>query len=279
MQILRQKVNDWNQVAHRLNNFKDIDCEIAGFIQSWMQMELQCWRESLNQTFETSRGKAYRYWFFLYNLVHEFLTEDVNECEGIESSLVDMKQVEKRFGGGEDYTEEKPKGKISVTAITNVLKQFMESSNYAEFSLRMSLMKAFERYVEKLTVKTDKRAILASILYNLHAYFSQFSDKVQEQIDFVRRPIEDKLRKFVKINSFNKDLSYFSTESNIKQVHRNLHKHLKEFDVEIKKKIIDLFMYRDSGSELEIEQSVAKNKSFLNLEAFLIPKDGELQKL
>jgi hypothetical protein len=78
----------------------------------------------------------------------------------------------------------------------------------------------------------------------------------------------------VKINSFNKDLSYFSTESNIKQVHRNLHKHLKEFDVEIKKKIFDLFLYRDSGSELEGDQHAVKAKSFLNLEAFLISKDG-----
>lgn len=273
MQILRQKVNDWNQVAHRLNNFKDIECEIAGFIQSWMQMELQCWRESLNQTFETARGKAYRYWFFLYNLVHEYLSADVSELDATESSLVDIKQVEKRFGGDEEYIEEKPKGKISLSAMTNVLKQFIESSNYAEFSLRMRLLKAFEKYIEKLPGKSTKTNQLSSVLHNLHSYFSQFSDRVQEQIDFVRRPIEDKLRKFVKINSFNKDLSYFSTESNIKQVHRNLHKHLKEFDIEIKKKIIDLFLYRDSGSELDGDQNAAKAKSFLNFEAFLIAKD------
>lgn len=271
MQILRQKVNNWNQVAHRLNNFKDIECEIAGFIQSWMQMELQCWRESLDQTFEAARGKAYRYWFFLYNLVHEYLFNEFEVDE--ESSLVDIKKVEKRFGGDdEEYVEEKHKGKVSLSSVTNILKQFIESSNYAEFDLRMALMKAFEKYIEKLPDQTKKGNQLKSILHNLHTYFSQFSNKVQEQIDFVRQPIEDKLRKFVKINSFNKDLSYFSTGSNIKQVHRNLHKHLKEFDVEIRKTILDLFLYRDSESELERNQQAVMEKSF-NLNDFLISKD------
>jgi hypothetical protein len=83
LQILRQKISEWNFnahkennfKAHKENNFKDLEFEIAELIQKLMKLELQCWRESMNQSFEMFRNKAYHYWFFLYNLIHEFLRE------------------------------------------------------------------------------------------------------------------------------------------------------------------------------------------------------------
>ncbi|KAG5680585.1 hypothetical protein PVAND_010082 [Polypedilum vanderplanki] len=273
MQILRKKVDEWNSVAHRLNNFKDIETEIAEIIQKWMQMELQCWRESLNQTFDKACGKAYRYWFFLYNLIHEYLV-DSNVDTDVDSSLTDYKKVEKRFTDDEIDEESPVKGKISIDAMIKVLKQFIESSSYAEFPIRMNLLKSFVIYLiwlnkSKQCAKTNQ---LIALLHNIYIYFEQFSFKVQEYVDFVRKPIEDKLRKFVKINSFNKDLSYFSTESNIKQVHRNLHKHLKEFEIEITKKISDLFTYKDSGTELDLNQYNINQSSQINLkyESFIL---------
>lgn len=249
LQILRQKIDEWNSVAHKLNNFKDLEFEIAELIQKWMRMELQCWRESMNQSLEMTRNKAYRYWFFLYNLIHEFLS---GHSEGEkESSLVDFNDVEKRFAS-DDVMEAKPTaGKISVAAITKVLKQFIESSNYAEFSLRMKLLKSFENYLVKSRTpsSSSKMSKLISIMHNLHSYFMQFSQQIQDQIEFVRKPVEKKLKEFVKIESFNKDLSYFSMRSNIQRVHRHLHKILKEFELQVTMKIAELFLYKDSNSE------------------------------
>lgn len=248
LQILRQKVDEWNSVAHRLNNFKDLEFEIAELIQKWMRMELQCWRESMDQSLEMVRSKAYRYWFFLYNLIHEFLAGSADGDN--ESSLVDFNDVEKRFAGDEVMEEKPTAGKISVGAITKVLRQFIESSNYAEFHLRLRLLKSFERYLAKSSGSANKRQLIA-IMHNLHLYFSQFAPQVQEQIDFVRKPVEKKLKEFVKIESFNKDLSYFSMRSNIQRVHRHLHKILKEFELEVVKKISDLFLYKDSAGEFQ----------------------------
>lgn len=272
LQILRQKVDEWNSVAHRLNNFKDLEYEIAELIQKWMRMELQCWRESLNQSLETVRSKAYRYWFFLYNLIHEFLTN--KDDSGKESSLVDFTDVEKRFAGDEVVEEKPTTGKISIASITRVLKQFIESSSYAEYHLRMRLLKSFENYLVKSTPSANKNQLIA-IMHNLHLYFAQFSQQVQDQIDFVRKPVEKKLKEFVKIESFNKDLSYFSMRSNIQRVHRHLHKILKEFELEAMKKISDLFQYKDSGAEFQefqTSQSTWKPTD-LNIEAFIASPD------
>ena len=249
LQILRQKVDEWNCVAHKLNNFKDLEYEIAAMIQKWMRLELQCWRESLNQSLEMVRSKAYRYWFFLYNLIHEFLTR--NGEDETESSLVDFTDVEKRFASDEVVEKQPTAGKVSVAAITRVIKQFIESSSYAEFSLRMKLVKSFEKYLvaSNLTERSSKKNKLISIMNNLHSYFCQFAQQVQDHIEVVRKPVEKKLKEFVKIESFNKDLSYFSMRSNIQRVHRNLHKILKEFELEAMKKISDLFLHKESNSE------------------------------
>lgn len=51
-QILRQKVDEWNSVAHKLNNLRDLEIEIAEYVQRWTKLELNCWRECLNTTFE-----------------------------------------------------------------------------------------------------------------------------------------------------------------------------------------------------------------------------------
>lgn len=51
-QILRQKVDEWNSVSHKLNHLRDLETEIAQYVQRWMRLELQCWRECLATTLE-----------------------------------------------------------------------------------------------------------------------------------------------------------------------------------------------------------------------------------
>lgn len=285
LQILRQKIDEWNSVAHKLNNFKDLEFEIAEMIQKWMRLELQCWRESMNQSLDMTRNKAYRYWFFLYNLIHEFLNN--NSDSENESSLVDFNDVEKRFACDEVMEEKPTAGKISVTAITKVIKQFIESSNYAEFSLRMKLLKSFQNYLVRLRTlrSSTKMTKLISIMHNLHLYFTQFAQQIQDQIEFVRKPVEKKLKEFVKIESFNKDLSYFSMRSNIQRVHRHLHKILKEFELQVTKKIAELFQYKDSNSEFNEFKAYPNSwkPTDLRIEAFIalqelvtLPQDSTL---
>ena len=114
----------------------------------------------------------------------------------------------------------------------------MESSNYAEYGLRLRVMKSFEQYLHYLSEEQfgcdkAKRDTLIAALYNIHMYFGQFAEEIEEHIRTKRVPIEKKLKDFVKIESFNKDLSYFSMRNNIARVHRQLHKFLKEFETEI----------------------------------------------
>lgn len=72
---------------------------------------------------------------------------------------------------------------------------------------------------------------LLAILWNTYNYYSQFSAQVVAYIKDKRAPIEKKLRDFVKICSWDRDLSYWSVKDTVDKAHKALHKHTKEFEV------------------------------------------------
>ena len=65
---------------------------------------------------------------------------------------MDFKKTEKRFADDEILEEKEDlKEDITMNSVTAVLKQFIEAANYAEFGLRMQLLKSFEFYLLKLS--------------------------------------------------------------------------------------------------------------------------------
>jgi hypothetical protein len=57
--------------------------------------------------------------------------------------------------------------------------------------------------------------------------------QVASHIKEKRAPIEKKLRDFVKICTWDRDLSYWSVKDTVDKAHRALHKQTKEFEVSI----------------------------------------------
>ncbi|XP_039434642.1 midasin [Culex pipiens pallens] len=260
LQLLRSKIDEWNAVAHRLNNLRELEADIVEFVHRWMRMELQYWRECMSRTHEAVRSKAYRYWFFMYNLLHEFLQSDSKAKLG---NLLDYRKVERCFGEDEllEEDDQVEEGTVKIEDLVHVLKQFIESSNYAEFANRLRILKSFEQYLMYLNFEDNrKKDTVIAVLHNLHMYYDQFSAEIEEFIKSKRNPIEKKLKEFVKIESFNKDLSYFSMRNNIARVHRQLHKFLKEFENEIKAKILPVFSPKDPAAEIN-DADQQKNKS------------------
>lgn len=238
---------------------RELEIEIAQFVQRWTKLELQCWRECLSQSLEKLQSKAYRYWFFIFNLLHEYLGQPSGG--NVACDLTDFKAVEKCFGDQDidldaDATTATQKDKIKTSDVINVLKQYIESSNYAEFSLRMRILQSFELYLQYLpTANAERRHALVAIVHNLHLYYTQFAGEIENTIKSIRTPIEKKLKEFVKIESYNKDLSYYSMKNNIARVHRHLHKFLREFETALNEKIITVFAWKANQTvALTLEQ-------------------------
>lgn len=273
-QILRQKVDEWNSVSHKLNHLRDLEIEIAENVQRWMKLELQCWRECLATTVEKVKSKAYRYWFFMYNLLHEYL-----ECSvaSFSCDLTDFKAVEKYFGDGEidvdAAAQQQSAPKLRTVDVISVIKQFIESSNYGEFELRMKILKSFELYLQQNHTKgtNKKRERITSIIHNLHTYYSQFVNEIVETVKSKRTQIEKKLKEFVKIESYNKDLSYFGMRNNVARVHRHLYKFLREFEKALMEKIAQVFVWKANETYSLNDGSNGKSSAYVpNIDSYTV---------
>lgn len=71
---------------------------------------------------------------------------------------MDFKKTEKRFADDEILEDnEDLKVDITMDSVTGVLKQFIEAANFAEFGLRMQLLKSFELYLGYLDVENNEK--------------------------------------------------------------------------------------------------------------------------
>lgn len=68
------------------------------------------------------------------------------------------------------------------------------------------------------------------MLWNLHAYYSQFRPDCEKRIKELRKPIEKNLKDFVKINEWH-DINYWSIKESIDKARRVLMKNIRKFEV------------------------------------------------
>ncbi|XP_017069300.1 midasin [Drosophila eugracilis] len=247
-QLLRQKLALWNEVAHKNNNLVSEEIEVAEFVQRWTRLELQHWRSCLGQTAAQVELQAYRYWFFIYNLLQQFLHQ-----KQLDQSYTDIKFAEQRFAE-EQLLDAQDLGvaqRLELPQVVRILRQFMEASCYGDFHIRLQLLQGFELYLHNVerAGKIAGLPPLIAALHNLQLYFSQFAGEIADSAKSRRSPIEKKLKEFVKIQSYSKDLSYFSMRNSVATVHRNLNKFLKEYRLAIQEKISEVFQPKDSTAK------------------------------
>lgn len=247
-QLLRQKLALWNEVAHRNNNLVSEEIEVAEFVQRWTRLELQHWRNCLGQTAAQVELQAYRYWFFIYNLLQQFIHQ-----KQLDHSYTDIKLAEQRFAqdhllDAQDLGESQ---RLELAQVVRILRQFVEASCYGDFHIRLQLLQGFELYLHNVerAGKINGLPPLIAALHNLQLYFSQFAGEIADSAKLRRSPIEKKLKEFVKIQSYSKDLSYFSMRNSVASVHRNLNKFLKEYRLSIQEKISEVFQPKDSTAK------------------------------
>uniref|UniRef100_A0A8B9KSV2 Midasin n=1 Tax=Astyanax mexicanus TaxID=7994 RepID=A0A8B9KSV2_ASTMX len=155
---------------------------------------VSCWSSSLDNAQKRHSENSNKHWFSIYQLIERYLQE----------KRTDSKSV-----------------------LSNLLKPFF-GSTVGEFHTRLAMLLAFHCHV-LLAPKQEGQALLCSLLWNLHKYYSQFSDSVQSRVSQLRTPIEKELKDFVKISKWN-DVSFWSIKQSVEKTHRTLFKFVKKFE-------------------------------------------------
>ncbi|CAG9795642.1 unnamed protein product [Diatraea saccharalis] len=206
LELLRDKIEEWNKSAHKGNNMIEESLSVGQQIINWRKLEMAHWKESLNNLYQRKQSEAHKYWFYLYNVVKSYL---------------------------EAEPDSEP---LSPGRVISVLRDFMEKSNLVEYEVRLDIIYVYHCHLVHLE-PSDRRDELLSILWNTCNYYSQFRAQVAATIKEKRAPIEKKLRDFVKICTWDRDLSYWSVKDTVDKAHKALHKHTKEFENVLKESV------------------------------------------
>jgi midasin len=204
LEMLHEKISLlWQPVASRAVTLQAHLDVIGKLILRWRRLELSSWPSILGIQHLRHAHESDRWWFRLAALV-----EHVARSADLSEDLV-------------------------VT-----LDSFIRSSSLGQFGRRLELIALFRAHVRVFHTSCllgevdspSNQALrrLDSVLFNLHAYYAQFSAGVSRRLDGARAPIEQKLRDFVKIARWD-DVNYFAMKSSADKSHRKLTKMARKF--------------------------------------------------
>ncbi|XP_034060418.1 LOW QUALITY PROTEIN: midasin [Gymnodraco acuticeps] len=207
LEILLSKAQDWENNASRSVSLRKELEAVTQLIIQWRKLELSFWSSSLDNALKRHTERSTKHWFSIYQLVERYLEEQKQDAEK-----------------GEEEVE-----RLSLSSVCSTLQAFMEGSTLGQFHTRLDTLLSFHCHLLLLDPQQQGQEPLSSLLWNLHKYYSQFSDGIQTKITSLRQPIEKELKDFVKISKWN-DVSFWSIKQSVDKTHRTLFKFVKKFE-------------------------------------------------
>ncbi|XP_072355863.1 midasin [Scyliorhinus torazame] len=220
MEILLSKSQDWEENASRSVSLRQHLDAVSQLIIQWRKLELNCWSNSLNVVMKRHMEKSTKHWFSIYQLIEKYLQEQREE---------NVQEVEQ----------------MTLPAVINTVKNFIEGATLGEFHCRLSMLLAFHCHVLAVPEQEGKD-VMCSLLWNLYNYYKQFSESIQAKITELRHPIEKELKDFVKISRWN-DVSFWSIKQSVEKTHRTLFKFMKKFEAALNNPCYPALTEKDGG--------------------------------
>uniref|UniRef100_A0A8C4E441 Midasin n=1 Tax=Dicentrarchus labrax TaxID=13489 RepID=A0A8C4E441_DICLA len=229
LEILLSKAQDWENNASRSVSLRKELEPVTQLIIQWRKLELNCWSSSLDNAMKRHTEKSTKHWFSIYQLVERYLEEQ--RMEQNDQLMIRMMMC------------------LSLSSVSSTLQAFMEGSTLGEFHTRLAMLLSFHCHLLLVPNQTGQES-LSSLLWNLHKYYSQFSDCIQTKISQLRQPIEKELKDFVKISKWN-DVSFWSIKQSVEKTHRTLFKFVKKFEEALNGPSVPALVEQGSSASLD----------------------------
>uniref|UniRef100_A0A665V9V2 Midasin n=1 Tax=Echeneis naucrates TaxID=173247 RepID=A0A665V9V2_ECHNA len=228
LEILLSKAQDWENNASRSVSLRKELEPVTQLIIQWRKLELSCWSSSLDNAMRRCTENSTKHWFSIYQLVERYLEEQRMET----NTKVEC---------------------LSLSSVSSTLQAFMEGSPLGEFHTRLAMLLSFHCHLLLVSNEPGQES-LSNLLWNLHRYYSQFSNSIQTKISQLRQPIEKELKDFVKISKWN-DISFWSIKQSVEKTHRTLFKFVKKFEEVLRGPSIPALVEQESSTSLDSQDS------------------------
>lgn len=200
IEIILIQAEDWQKYCSKEYSLSSALSEFTTLIVSWRKLELNCWKQLLSIQEKKLAGNVSKMWLHLWlitrNAVHS-KDQDISTDQLIQQLI-------------------------------GILNDYCISSAVGEFDTRLRLLRSFGTFTAE-TANTDDQALkVSTVIGNVVAYYSQYSQSVAEYLTNVRTPIEKELKEFVRIATW-KDVNVFALKEAAKKTHYQLGKFIKRF--------------------------------------------------
>ncbi|KAJ3199798.1 AAA ATPase midasin, partial [Entophlyctis luteolus] len=203
LELLFQKCHEWQKYASSAVSVKGILEEMTQLIVRWRKLELQSWKNLLNNEDRAADMKSSKLWFHFFK------------------SLIVPALVHGHDGVAEPFVE---------SDLIATMDQLLLGSTLGGFHGRLSMLWAFHNHLIAICKESPSETAdkMIKVLWNVYKYYAQFQDHVRTHIDIQRKPIVKELDGYVRIATW-KDVNVFSLKESSKKSHHHLHKFVKKY--------------------------------------------------
>ncbi|GAA6063185.1 hypothetical protein JCM10212_006851 [Sporobolomyces blumeae] len=226
LEQLLQQTEDWEKYADREHSIGANRSAIINQIVEWRRFELTCWSRLLVTVERKFEDPVASWWFRFYETT-------IRSAPGLQQDSDEQ--------GTESYWSD----------LVKLLDTFLRETSVGQFDARLGLVLSFGRYALQLAdagagpggfgvagARSLRR--VASILLNVHAFYSQFTARIVAFLSAERTKVEKDVQNLIKLASW-KDVNVYALRQSAVRSHHQLYKSVRKLRAILQKPASDFF--------------------------------------
>jgi midasin len=217
LELLLARAQVWEETAAKHVSLKQQLAAVAGLATRWRKLELASWKGLLERVRARHAAGASRSWYHLYQVLVLGTPEDA-AAAAADAAVAD----------GEDVAVAVPDSVYRRTA--SLVEAFLQTSTVGEYAARLQLLQSFAcqltvtaAAIDSTTGSSSSSGQVASMLWNVLSYYTQFLPAVSAAIDAGLGPLSKELTDFVKLAKW-EDRGYYAMKVSTEKAQRQLHR-------------------------------------------------------
>ncbi|GJN90851.1 hypothetical protein Rhopal_003865-T1 [Rhodotorula paludigena] len=259
LEQLLQHTEDWEKFADREHSVSANRNALIALIVEWRRLELTCWSRLLSTVQDKFGESVSDWWFRLYETA-------IRGAPGVD------REASAPLDADEFYRD-----------LVKILDSFMTTTSIGQFSARLDLVLSFGNYASQLSSRPDAVEELgegaaslkrvADILFNVHAFYDQFSTRISSHLAAERARIDKDVQNVIKLASW-KDINVAALRASAVRSHHQLHKCVRKLRAILQKPATDFFV-ADELDKSAISQTPAAFSVTTTVNFFELPSSLE----
>lgn len=266
LEVLLMKANEWQEyLTSPAGSIKEQILKLTTLIIRWRKMELDNWRSVLVSKRKETRTKAVKWWFRFYRMIN--MSSYTNPDE-----LPSDEELQK-----------------AATSFLAICEDYIRTASVGEFTDRLELLPNFfiqltaeiESQFTSTSLPASLKQKFLNILFNMHRFYAQFKNAIENQIENDVKPIEEKLKNFVKLMKW-EDVNVDGLRQSTSKSRRQLGKFSKGFNEILVKPARDIWDKYDPqavAAVAEKDSATAKRKKNKNKKKKRVRKNKKVEEV